>query len=93
MDWAALQAPLYMGFSSQEYWSGLPWPPAGDLPDPGIKPSSMFLALQTDSLPLTLPGKPKVGGGGPYSNMTGVLIKWAKLNTSRNMYRGLRDDT
>ena len=33
----ALQAPLSMGFSSQEYWTGLPFPPAGDLPDPGIK--------------------------------------------------------
>ena len=32
------QVPLFMGFSRQEYWSGLPCPPAGDLPDPGIKP-------------------------------------------------------
>ena len=35
----ACQAPLYMGFSRQEYWSGLPCPPSGDLPDTGIKPS------------------------------------------------------
>ena len=35
------QAPLSMGFSRQEYWSGLPSPPPGDLPDPGIKPSSL----------------------------------------------------
>ena len=34
---AALQVPLSMGFSRQEYWSGLPFPPPGDLPDPGIK--------------------------------------------------------
>ena len=34
----ARQAPLSMGFSRQEYWSGLPFPPSGDLPDPGIKP-------------------------------------------------------
>ena len=34
------QAPLSMGSSSQEYWSGLPFPPPGDLPDPGIKPVS-----------------------------------------------------
>ena len=34
----ACQAPLSMGFSRQEYWSGLPWPPQGDLPHPGIKP-------------------------------------------------------
>ena len=42
----ALQAPLSVGFSRQEYWSGLPRPPPGDLPDPGIKPASlMSLAL------------------------------------------------
>ena len=35
------QAPLSMGFSRQEYWSGLPCPPPGDLPDPGIKPASL----------------------------------------------------
>ena len=39
--WAvAHQAPLSMGFSRQEYWSGWPFPPLGDLPDPGIKPAS-----------------------------------------------------
>ena len=36
----ALQAPLSMGFSRQEYWSGLPFPSPGDLPNPGIKPAS-----------------------------------------------------
>ena len=34
------QAPLSMGFCRPEYWSGLPFPPPGDLPDPGIKPAS-----------------------------------------------------
>ena len=43
----ARQAPLSMGFSRQEYWSGVPFPPPGDLPDPGIKPRSP--ALQVDS--------------------------------------------
>ena len=43
------EAPLSMGFSRQEYWSGLPLPSPGDLPDPGIKPGSP--ALQADSLP------------------------------------------
>ena len=38
---AAHQAPLSMGFSRQEYWSWLPCPPSGDLPDPGIKPLSL----------------------------------------------------
>ena len=44
-----------MGFSGQEYWSGLPIPSLGDLPDPGIEPGSP--ALQEDSLPAELPGK------------------------------------
>ena len=39
----ARQAPLSMGFSGQEYWSGLPFPPAGDLPDSAIEPSSPVL--------------------------------------------------
>ena len=38
------QAPLCMGFSRQEYWSGLSFPPPGDLPDPGIAPASPALA-------------------------------------------------
>ena len=37
----AHQAPLSMGFSRQEYWSGLPYPPPGDLPNPGIEPVSL----------------------------------------------------
>ena len=37
----ALQAPLSMGFSRQEYWSGLPWHPSGDLPDPRLKFTSL----------------------------------------------------
>ena len=42
MPWAvARQAPLSMGFSRQEYWSGLPCPRPGDLPDPGMKPFSL----------------------------------------------------
>ena len=46
-----------MGFSRQEYWSGLPFPSPGDLPDPGIEPRSP--ALQTDPLPTEPLGKPK----------------------------------
>ena len=38
---AAHQAPPFLGFSRQEHWSGLPFPPAGDLPDPGIEPASL----------------------------------------------------
>ena len=44
----ALQAPPSVGYSRQEYWSGLPFPSPGDLPDPGIKPRSP--ALQADAL-------------------------------------------
>ena len=52
----ALQAPLSMGFSRQEYWRGLPFPSPGDLPNPGIEPMSS--ALQADSLLSEAPGKP-----------------------------------
>ena len=51
----ALQAPLSVEFSTQECWSGLPFPSPGDLPDPGIKPGSP--ALQAESLPSEPPGK------------------------------------
>ena len=52
----AHQAPLFTGFPRQEHWSGLPFPFPGELSDPGIKPRSP--ALQADSLPPELPGKP-----------------------------------
>ena len=52
--------PLSMGFSRQEYCSGLPCPPLGDLPDPGIEPMSLTSpALQAGSLPISPPGKPR----------------------------------
>ena len=51
------QAPLSMGFLRQEYWSGLPCPPPGDLLDPGLEPRSP--ALQADSLPTEPPRNPK----------------------------------
>ena len=51
----AHQAPLSMGFSKQEYWSGLPFPPPGDLANPGIEPKSP--ALQADSFLSEPPGK------------------------------------
>ena len=55
----AHQAPLFRGFSRQEYWSGLPCPSSGDLPSTGIKPVSP--ALQADSLPLSWPQRPGSG--------------------------------
>ena len=51
----AYQAVPSMGFSRQEYWSGLPFPSPGDLPDPGIKPRSP--ALEADALTSEPPGK------------------------------------
>ena len=53
----ACQAPPSMGFSRQEYWSGLPFPPAGDLPDPGTEPGSP--AMRAYSLLFEPPGKPR----------------------------------
>ena len=52
------QAPPPMGFSKQEYWSGLPFPSPGDLADPGIEPGSP--TQQADSLLSELPGKPGI---------------------------------
>ena len=49
MNCVVCQAPLCMGFSRQEYWSGLPFPPPGDLPNLGIE--SEPPTLQADSLP------------------------------------------
>ena len=52
----ACQAPLSMGFSRQEHWSGLPCPPSWDLPDSGIEPMSLTSPASA-SLPLAPPGK------------------------------------
>ena len=62
--WAiALQASLSMGFSKQEYWSGLPCPPPEDLPDPGIEPMSLMSpALAGGFFTLVPPGKPNCEG-------------------------------
>ena len=78
----ALPAPLSMGFSRQEYWSGLPFPSPGDLPNPGIEPTSpVSPVLQADSLPTEPPGKPgdarKVCGERGASLMT----PWWSLST------------
>ena len=55
------QVPLAMGFSRQEYWSGLPCPPSGDLPNPGIEPAlAGLLHWQAGSLPLVPPEKPYI---------------------------------
>ena len=63
----ALQAPLSMGFPRQEYWNGLPFPPPGDLPDPGIKSASLMS-------PAT-PGKPIFWGRWPKQGGRGLMHK------------------
>ena len=50
------QTPLFMGFSKQDYWSGLPFPPPGDFPDSGIKPKSPELVGRFFTI--EQPGKP-----------------------------------
>ena len=58
----ACQSSLSMGFPREEYWGGLPCPPPGDLPDPGIEPASLaFPELQADSLPLSHLGRSFTG--------------------------------
>ena len=68
----AHQAPLSLGVSRQEYWSGILCPPAVDLPNPRIKPSSP--ALQVDSLPAEPQGKPKNTGVGSLSLLQEIFL-------------------
>ena len=64
----AYQAPLSVGLSRQENWSGLPFPSPGDLPHPGIKPRSP--ALQADALRSEPPGKPILDSPTLNNNLT-----------------------
>ena len=77
----AYQAPLSMGFPRQEYWSGLPFPSPGDLPNPGIEPRSP--ALQADALTSEPPGKPV----GVYSYSKNISIP--SLSVLFNIFKGL----
>ena len=72
--WAvAYHAPLSMEFSRQEYWSGLPLPSPGDLPDPGIEPGSP--TLQADALLSEPPGKPKIQDLAPPNNLQAPVLE------------------
>ena len=77
------------GFSRQEYWSGLPCPPPGNLPHPGIEPRS--LTLQADSLPSELSGKPKNTGVGNLSLPQWIFptqeSNWGLLNCRWILYQ------
>ena len=68
----ARQAPLSIGVSKQEYWIGLPCPPPGDLPNPGIKPR--YPTLQADSSPSEPPGKPKNTGVGSLTLIQEIFL-------------------
>ena len=80
----AHQATLSMGFSRQEYWSGLPVPSPGDLPDPGIKSRSP--ALQGDMLPSEPPGKSSslLKNDRKCPSTHGTLKKWEEYTTCKN---------
>ena len=91
MSLSELQAPLSMEFFRQEYWSGLPFPSPGDLPDPGIEPGSS--ALQAHSLHLisqepsmTLQCLPTMTGWQTYwwSPSTRLLRTMRKIKNVRN---------
>ena len=68
----AYQVPLSVGFSRQEYWSGLPFPSPGDLLNPGIEPRSP--ALQADALPSEPPGKPNLSSR--WFNYSVIALSW-----------------
>ena len=73
------QVPPSMGFPRQEYWNGLPCHPPGDPPHPGIKTGSP--ALQADSLPTELRGKPEDGRLAPQNNhLFGVWMPGSLLD-------------
>ena len=71
----AHQAPLSMGFSRQEYWSGLPFSSPGDLPDPGIEPASLMTPVMAGRVfTVVLPGKlPSLHTG---DQIPGVRSHW-----------------
>ena len=85
------QAPLTMAFRRQEYWSGLPFPSPGDLPNPGIKPRS--LAKHVDSLPSEPQGKPKNTGVGSLFFLQWIFLiqelNWGLLHCKWILYQQL----
>ena len=78
-----------MEFSGPEYWSGLPFPSSGDLPNPGMEPRSP--ALQADSLPAKPQGKPKNTGVGSLPLLQGIFLtresNWGLLHCRQVLYQ------
>ena len=85
----AYQALLSMGFSRQEYWSGLPFPSPGDLPNPGIEPRSP--TLQAGCLPAEPQGQLKNTGVGSLSLLQGIFptqeSNWGLLHCRQILYQ------
>ena len=76
----AHQAPLSMGFSRQEYWSGLPFPPPGDLPDPEIEPTSPASpALAWGFFTTETLGKPRSRNSELYSEFVVCWTDWFQI--------------
>ena len=76
----AYQAPLSMKFSRQEYWGGLPFPPPGDLPNPGIKPDSPVLAGRFFT---TAPGGKLSPDTGTENSFSGALKNFHFMNIKK----------
>ena len=74
----AYQSLPSMGFSRQEYWSGLPFSSPGDLPNPGIEPR--FPASHVDSLPIELSGKPPFCLNSSLSGISAALLAFAQVS-------------
>ena len=85
----ACQAPLSMEFSRQEYWSGLPFPSPGDLPNPGTEPTSPV--FQADSSPSKPPGKPYKGIMKKILNLQGGMYLCRKVRKRVSDYYYLGD--
>ena len=84
----ACQAPLSMGLPRQEYWSGLSFPPPGDLPDPGIEPSSPVSPALAGGLCHFTIGKPLVG-----RYLKGKLGLGIRLGTMNKGKSGIKDES
>ena len=91
----AHQVPLFMGFSRQEYWSGLPCPPPGNLPDPGIKPTSlMSTALVGGLFTTSVTWEAQINTNKEINKVTGTMsCDKSKLHLSQHELRHLRSVT
>ena len=85
----ARQAPLCMGVSRQEYWSRLPFPPPGDLPNPGTEPRSP--TTQADSLPVELPEKPQLYPSEVVSNKLELSLPLQTQHGKKKIEKTMKD--